>query len=175
MGLIYGHRWASAMRETATDEAAACWLEGLAGVTQHQVAAGIRALRRGEGPRDGWPPTLPQFRELCLGVPSLAEAKARIGVAARDRSAFDRLVWHYLDAYRFRRADQESAERLIRDAYDQARAHVLRLDPMPPESQALTHEPAPAKPAKPETVETEFAAMARALGISEEEARCVHR
>lgn len=175
MTLIYGHRWASAMKETATDEAAECWLDGLAGVTQHQVAAGIRALRRGDGPRDGWPPTLPQFRELCLGVPTLADCKARIGVARQDRSAFDRLVWHYLDSHRFRRADQEAAERLLRDAYDQARAHVLRLAPLPPESPAVTHERAPAKPAKPETVESEFATMARALGISEEEARFAYR
>ncbi len=58
MTAIYGHRWTSAYG----NEDDGTWLQGLAGVTPDQIAAGLsRCLERG----DGWPPTLPEFRALC--------------------------------------------------------------------------------------------------------------
>lgn len=57
---MYGHRWTSQQGEDPNDT----WLRGLADVTPKQFGAGLRACcNSGEG----WPPTLPEFRALCVG------------------------------------------------------------------------------------------------------------
>ena len=57
---IYGHRWTSGFGE-ADD---GTWLTGLRDLLPEELAAGLRACIRRE---DDWPPTLPEFRRLCLG------------------------------------------------------------------------------------------------------------
>ena len=66
---IYGHKFASAYGESATDgneltEAAKTWASGLRGVTGEQIASGLReCVNCGES----WPPTLPEFVAMCKG------------------------------------------------------------------------------------------------------------
>ncbi len=58
---IYTHRWTSAIdgiEQTAIRE----WSKGLAGITGQQIRVGLDAC-----PAD-WPPTLPEFRQACLGA-----------------------------------------------------------------------------------------------------------
>ncbi len=60
MGRMYGHKWASvAEKDDGT------WLAGLAGVTPEQVSHALGRLVT-EGFK--WPPSLPEFRELCANV-----------------------------------------------------------------------------------------------------------
>lgn len=59
MAKIYGHRWVSSYGET--DDGT--WLSGLFDVTPDQVRAGLEKLRVSA---QGWPPTLPEFRRMCL-------------------------------------------------------------------------------------------------------------
>lgn len=67
MAAIYGPRWTSAHE---TDEGDV-WLKGLQGVSGEQLAAGLReCVARGRdrvktGDED-WPPTLGEFRAMCL-------------------------------------------------------------------------------------------------------------
>lgn len=59
---IYGHRWLSSYGLTPNDS----WRRGLAGITGQQIANGLsRMLEQGSD----WPPTLPQFRALCVKDP----------------------------------------------------------------------------------------------------------
>ena len=60
MGKIYGHKWMSSYGES--DDGS--WLSGLHDVSVQQIATGLEACR---GRLDPWPPSLPEFRALCLG------------------------------------------------------------------------------------------------------------
>lgn len=62
MTRIYGHRWSSL---SVSDDGT--WLMGLRGVSPDQVAAGLSELVKNHSE---WPPTLPEFRGLCLGQTS---------------------------------------------------------------------------------------------------------
>jgi hypothetical protein len=68
MTQIYGHRWLSSYGDSADEgrlsETAMIWKKGLRGVTSKQIAEGLaQCLEQG----DPWPPSLPEFRLLCLG------------------------------------------------------------------------------------------------------------
>lgn len=124
----YGHRWAGAYGQNPDGVAAATWATGLAGLTSQQIAAGLRAcLTHG----DGWPPTLPEFRVLCLGIPTLAAVRAELLRSDAERSPFTRFVWGLIDGHRYRQANADAAERMLRDAYELAREERLRGTPLP--------------------------------------------
>lgn len=60
---IYGHRWISAYGEAVNES----WRRGLQGVSVEQIGKGLeRLLEQGRE----WPPTLPEFRALCVTDPS---------------------------------------------------------------------------------------------------------
>jgi len=161
MAEIYGSRFTSAYGAAAN----ATWGKGLAGLSGAQVAAGLRACLTSADP---WPPTLPQFRAMCLGIPEFAEVRAELdrSTAGRAPSAFARLAYSHLDAYRWRHADVEKADRLLREAYDAARKHVMEGGALPEEPVALLQQqekPEP-KPADPKVVEEALSKLASILG-----------
>lgn len=106
MGKIYGHRWTSAFG-TADDDGT--WLAGLGDLTPALLRDGLRRCIHDR--RDSWPPTLPEFRNLCLGLPdidaavleALAGSQSPLAKRMRDTlPSFDRqrmsraeLVRHY--------------------------------------------------------------------------------
>ncbi len=59
MARIYGHKWTSI---NETDDGT--WLTGLSDVEPDQVAHGLSILVTDH---HDWPPTLPEFRDLCIG------------------------------------------------------------------------------------------------------------
>ncbi len=71
---IYGHKWTKAHGD---NDKHGTWLSGLGDVTPEQIAKGFRTcLTR----TDAWPPSLPEFRAMCLpsaedlGLPEAREA-----------------------------------------------------------------------------------------------------
>lgn len=69
----YGHRWTSSFGESPTLEHA--WARYLTGLTGKQIANGLARLDTVDN--NGWPPSAPQFRQLCQQVPGLpTEAEA---------------------------------------------------------------------------------------------------
>lgn len=60
---VFGHRWVANYGET--DDGT--WLAGLQGLTVSQLGGGLRAMLDEDGQ---WPPTLVQFRQLCLTASS---------------------------------------------------------------------------------------------------------
>lgn len=147
MAGIYGHRWNSAFGDAPEDAggdltiAGDTWKRGLLGVTETQIGVGITACIASAEP---WPPTLPEFRALCLGVPSIGEVRALVSKRS-GASPFIRLVWQHIDGWNFARADQHAADRMLRDAYEIAREHVMRGGELPADPAGeLTHQPEPA-------------------------------
>lgn len=129
MAEIYGHRWTSAYGETADDcGAGETWAKGLAGVTGEQLGEGLKACVASADP---WPPTLPEFRARCLGIPPLAQVRLELRGSSRSRSRFTLQVWQSIDSYRFKQASSEQSDRLLRDAYELAREHVMRGGELP--------------------------------------------
>lgn len=56
---MYGHRWTSQQGEEPNDT----WVRGLRDLPPAQLGNGLVACRDSA---DGWPPTLPEFRAMCV-------------------------------------------------------------------------------------------------------------
>ena len=101
---------------------------------------------------DPWPPTLPEFRARCLGIPSLQEV--RLEIHRSERSPFGIMVWQQLDGYLFKQSSADKSDRMLKDAYELAREMVMRGHPLPemPSAVIEQHEPE-YRPASKESVE----------------------
>lgn len=64
MARMYGHRWTS--NYGAQDDGT--WRKGLAGITPEQIGVGlVKCLEHSHGSGvEDWPPTLSEFRAMCL-------------------------------------------------------------------------------------------------------------
>lgn len=164
---IYGHRWTAPHGESSEAGSGDTWAKGLAGVTPQQLAAGLEACIVRADP---WPPTLPEFRALCFGIPSLLQVREDLARAGAQRQSFTLLVCRHLDGWAYRHADQHAAERMLREAYADAREAVLRGEPLPEPVPELEHTPAPPKPADPEVARAALAEIGEMLGASKPEA-----
>lgn len=107
---------------------------------------------------DPWPPTLPEFRSRCLGIPSLQEVKLEIH--SGQRSPFTIMVWQQIDGYLFKQSSADKSDRMLRDAYELAREMVMRGQPLPevPEA-AIAHAEPEFKPASKESAEAALAEL----------------
>lgn len=174
---IYGHKWASSYGEIGNGSDAT-WAKGLAGLSGEQLAQGLSAclLRN-----DPWPPSLPEFRAMCCGIPSLEAVQAELMRPGAEQSGFLVLVWAYVDAYRLARADQAKADRMVAAAYGIAVERVMRGEPIPEPVLRLTAEktpkPTPMTPeqfaARIEAVKAELPKVPmKAAGVMTPDPRC---
>ncbi len=152
MSEIYGLKWTREYGADASKGAGNTWAKALAGLTAERLGAGIAACIASADP---WPPTLPEFRARCLGVPSLAQVSNELRNGG-DRSGFTVLVGFKLDGYRYRGASASDADRMVREAYELAREHVMRGGEVP--EPAAIELPPPAK--VPEVVDRDAARAA---------------
>ncbi len=150
---IYGHKWVSAYGADAEQGAGQTWAKGLGGINAQQLAHGLSSALASS---DAWPPTLPEFRSLCLGIPTFAAVKHELRTTGNaKRSPFLRQVWEFIDSYLFARATAESADRMLRDAYNLAAEYVMRGGHLP---EPVVGEIEQQKPVKPERASHEAAA-----------------
>lgn len=143
---IYGYRWASAFGDSperddadkasgnvGLTDAGIVWAEGLTGLSPQSIAAGVR---RAVFSANGFPPTLPEFRAMCLGVPPLARVQLLLG--RQDQAddpwlqGFIRLVLRNIDTWRLDHDDPKSFTFAVRDAYGLAREHIMSGGDVPP-------------------------------------------
>lgn len=129
MAAMFGHTWVSQYGDGPNGVGGDTWAAALAGITPAQIADGLRATLVLSS---DWPPSAPRFRAMCLSVPSFTEVVHAIRTE-ETKPAFARLVWSYIDGFRYRSVDFSKAERMLRDAYDLARDHVMRGGPLPDE------------------------------------------
>lgn len=170
MAARYDHAWTSRFAIAEGDEnrvrklelVAAEWSEALAGLTAADLREGFAADERRA---DHWPPSAPEFAALCRGIPPLALVRFQLRKFGPSHSRFTRLVWTFIDAFAFTRADARLADKLLSEAYELARDHVMRALPMPIEpSGVLPQDPPPRTPAREETVRAAFEQMSAVLG-----------
>lgn len=166
MAARYGHTWTSQYvrgGDAAVSIAMAEWGETLAGLNRAQVEHGLHvdADRGAE-----WPPSSTQFRALCLGIPSFAALRFEMTHGDQPRTPFGLLCWRFVDAFRMAHADAKEADRLAREAFELAKAHVMAGGEVPVVPKVLAKPDVTARePAKPETVERVMREMADKLGV----------
>ena len=163
MADIYGSRWTSAYGEDPDGSAGETWAKGLAGVTPQQLADGLTASIASADP---WPPTLPEFRARCLGIPPLAQVKLALRDEGAAKPPFIALIFEALDYYNWRMADQRIADRMLADAYAVAREHVMLGGELPlPRAALESPEKRKPVPPSPEVVERHMANIREELGV----------
>lgn len=178
----FGERWTRAYGDSPErfdgdqptgqfTDAGEMWAQGLVGLDREALSRGIGRMLLSASP---WVPTLPEFRALALGIPTLAQVQ--IVLAKRfdqggDVAAFCRLVWRFIDSYGFARADSATAERMVRDAYALAREYRMALGelPAPPVGALVRERPTPTRASK-ETARAHMADIAALLHLDASDA-----
>ena len=81
MAAVYGRSWTSQYAGETAKVATSAWSDGLSSFSDAHIEAGRQAVLKRGG---DWPPSLPEFRRLCLG---LGDHGAAIAAAMRgDRT-----------------------------------------------------------------------------------------
>lgn len=124
---IYPHRWTSAMGVDPRGHQGKVWATALATLTRDQIDAGLEACRNSA---DEWPPSLPAFKAACYEIPPLAAVKLEMRSQGL-RSLFTHMVWRFIDSTAYAAAHGDKADRMLRDAYELAREHVMRGGDVP--------------------------------------------
>ena len=145
MTLIYGHAWVSRYGDSIESPGGAVWGRALAELTPNQIRIGIEAC---EQSASEWPPSVPKFRALALGIPSLAKARHQVGTS--EQTAFRRVLWRYIDSFQFRQATKKDADRMLNEAYELAVEAVLAGEKMPESDLAISHDAEAAERAEKE-------------------------
>lgn len=163
MAGLFGHTWTSQYGAAPDGIGGDTWAVALGGLHGWQLAQGLQATMMLGGE---WPPSAPRFRALCLGIPEFASMRLNLRAEHAERAPFSILVWRFIDSYSYGKGARERDERLLRDAYDEARAHVMAGGALPePAAAALEHTPRPFVPASPETVAKAMAEAAAIVGV----------
>jgi hypothetical protein len=155
MSGTYGAKWTQQFGTDSNGPQAKLWRDGLQDIDRQQLLAALDAdVKRGSA----FVPTLPEFRALCLDIPSVFSVRQEIDAQARaiSRNAerprmtpFARLAAQLIDWHNYRQASDRDCDAMFKRAYDGAREHVLNGGDLPPEPVALIEQAKPANAPKP--------------------------
>lgn len=128
MASRYGHAWVSQYGPSPAGFAGAEWRETLSGIDEARIKSGFTAdIVRGAD----WPPSSTAFRAMCFDIPSVGEVRKQLSEKNADRSPFVNLVWRNIDGHRYKMADADKADRILREAHAMAREHVMSGGALP--------------------------------------------
>ena len=169
MAVLYPMLWAQRCGDSPQKDdgeltiAGEVWRDLLSGLTGEQVLTGLQrcVLRPSE-----FPPAPQEFRALAMGVPLFSEVRMLMRDADAMKPPFIALVYQHLDYYNWRQSDQRTADRMLRDAYDAARDHVMLGGALPKPVAALeSPEQRKPVPASPEVAAAHIATIRDELGV----------
>ena len=143
---LFGVRWSSQFGETP--DASGQWRQTLSGISRQQVADALGEVRTSGR---AWPPTAPEFREMCLSagkekqVPmeaAYAELTRFICSGRRDYSHVSPILYHTIsrnmDLYNYKLLEEWKALKMFEVAY---KATLFQIEcgeelrrPPPPET-----------------------------------------
>ena len=106
MSRMYGHKFVSNFG--AADDGT--WLMALTGLQQSDLTRGLTALL---SHADDWPPSLPRFKRMCLGITD-KHIEAKAIQLARG-----------IDSYNFDRLPEDKAYRRVKDRYNEAAEDLM--------------------------------------------------
>lgn len=115
MGEIYGHRWTSGFGELDNHNT---WLTGLENLTPEMLAQGLRGCVNRQDP---WPPTLPEFRAMCLDFPEREEIiHIAIYEPGNHTNRLSNMVRHLIGNTELNNSTYDKLERRARSVYPEA-------------------------------------------------------
>lgn len=134
LGAYYGSRLAQLYVGQDMAEVRQAWAEGLAGLTGEELAQGLRGCLR-----KPWPPTMPEFRTLCLPDPEVIFQQAQSNPRGNPLAYWTLHRFGYADAQRL--TWEQARERWTRTMHELLEQGV---PPVPAQPTALAYDPAPA-------------------------------
>lgn len=119
---IYGHRWTKPHGMLDTHNT---WLKGLVGFTPRMIAHGLEACVVRS---DAYPPSLPEFRALCLGLPNRDET---VYIAVRQIHNHDNrvanMIRNIIGAHDMDNMTYDKLEKRAKDVYPEAVERLTRF------------------------------------------------
>jgi len=118
--MIYGHKW------TAIAEADdGTWLQGLCGLSPRQVAHGLSKTVTRNNP---WPPTLPEFRIICIDTcdDDLDEYINELAFSDIDSFTYSHLITREIEQ-RKNQVREKATEAFYQQQFKNAANHNMRL------------------------------------------------
>lgn len=168
MTAAFGHRWTSIHGDNFAETSGRIWAIQLAGMGQRAIARGLE-----QAVRLDWPPVLADFKGMCMGVLPLATVKLQRAGKASDQHPFTILVGRFVDYHAFRMADDVKQERMLQQAWEQAREHLLAggalPEYIPAEAQLTVEDERPPPPPIMLTSTQAMEEIRRALRIPEKQ------
>ncbi len=138
MVVAYGGKWTREHTDDPKSPDGIAWSAELRDLNREQIERGLETCRKSP---DEWPPSIGQFRAMCLGIPPFATVKRETLRPHDERSKFTRAVWARVDHYQHRIASVRDGDRMLLEAYEQVRDAVMRGEPLPDIVGVLAHEP----------------------------------
>lgn len=155
LAAIYGHKFTSLFPDAdALQVAKSEWSSALAGLSDYQLANAFKRCQR----REGWPPTTGEFIRLAAGLPSQAEAVARV-IAKNIIDPVTRNILTAIGSWELKRLETDKLARrasaFYNDALESALDEVIGLagDWQAPQQIAQEKAPEEVVKADPEVAE----------------------
>lgn len=126
---IYGHHWINAHSDKDSHNT---WLTGLTGVTTDMLAKGLR-----ECMQHPWPPTLPEFRSMCLGFPKESDA-IRAAIHGGRQDSLTAAIQDLIGSWDLDHCTYAQLERRAKAVYPQALCMVTEDVLVPIENKQIT-------------------------------------
>lgn len=111
MSQIYGHKWTSNYGDKDGDNT---WLSGLQDIPETMILAGLsKCLSR----QDPWPPSLPEFRQMCLNMPSLEQVVQEV-ITGKSKSSLGFMIAKKIPSFDRQTKTEAQLRRMIISLYD---------------------------------------------------------
>lgn len=123
MAEIYGHKWTATYGADAATGAGSTWAKGLAGMDDSEFQAGIENCILSADP---WPPTLPEFRAMCLNLPEVDQVVSELLTMRPPQSEFAARVLDGAPDDLFRRYSIVQCMKLLATSARNVRKEIMR-------------------------------------------------
>jgi len=123
MTRVYGHKWSSNFG--SSDDGT--WLSALKEIPEAMIVAGLnKCLTR----QDPWPPSLPEFRQMCLNLPSVDKIYQEV-TQNRITNELSLLVRKKIPSWDWQTKTEKQLKGMVSVAYDelyeQAATEVIKI------------------------------------------------
>ena len=130
MAKIYGHKWTSSYGES--DDGT--WLSALRCVTTEKVKHGLElCLAR----NDPWPPSLPEFIQMCLDIPDIETVTSQI-LSGRPTGTLSAMIAKQIGSWDLRNSTASELRKRVRTLYEIAYSESIAKTMTPETNKKIT-------------------------------------
>ena len=111
MGELYDVKWTNSHGEKDQNDT---WLKGLKDLTPEMIGDGLTGCLN---QYKAWPPTLMQFRDLCLGIPDKALLKHQVVNGAQSNDPMVKKMRALIGSWNLSHCTYAELDRMVESAY----------------------------------------------------------